>query len=170
MSRDQWLTGLYQCHLMPKGSMQLNYNVLITTPPTKWQEGDVSICVCQSFCPMWPLPMMHWTSLYSPTSATRPGPAGHQTWAITGDLFKLVPLRTLPPGSDLWWWLWSVEAPWIPLFEYQCFIKGAIARSENNLNTTCSVWLNKILASFKYRFVFVSISGHHGFLCSNSIW
>ena len=37
-------------------------------PPTKLREGNVFTEVCLSFWsggrPMWPLPMMHWTSLY----------------------------------------------------------------------------------------------------------
>ena len=45
-----------------------------------------------NLCPIWSLPMMHWTSLYlySPS---------HCNWhlvVITGDLFKLVHLRTYP--------------------------------------------------------------------------
>ena len=81
MSRDQWLTGLYQCHLMPKGSMQLNYNVLITTRQRSCRKVMFPfVSVCQSFCPMWPLPMMHWTPLYSPHLC-------HQTWTSrTSDL------------------------------------------------------------------------------------
>ena len=72
-------------------------------PPTKLWEGNVYTGVCQSFCsagiPMWPLFMMHWTSLYRPPSLTltpdiRPSPTQLVTLVtITGDLFKLVHLR-----------------------------------------------------------------------------
>ena len=71
--------------------------------PTKLGEGNVSSRVCLSTGgPMWPLPRMHWTSLYRPqrpcpphtgpcyASTQGPGPS----WAKTGNLFKLVLLRT----------------------------------------------------------------------------
>ena len=51
-------------------------------PPTKLWEGNVLAGVCLSFCsgrsPMWPLHMMHRTSLYSPPS-TRPDMRSHCT-------------------------------------------------------------------------------------------
>ena len=62
---------------------------------------------CLSFCsevPMWPLPMMHWTSLYRalPSPHIRPKtPLEQHRGVITGDLFKLVHLMTFP--SDIWW-------------------------------------------------------------------
>ena len=54
----------------------------------KFREGHVFAGVCHSVWgwggPMWPLPMMHCTSLYNPPS--RHGP-----------------LRTGTPASDIWW-------------------------------------------------------------------
>ena len=107
----------------------------------KLWEGNVFNHVCQSVylfkgvgrrVSMWPLPMMHWTSLYraslvlalAPRTRIRygtpwPCPLGHQTWdffpampssqywhlvPITGDLFKIVHMRTPPPTStDICW-------------------------------------------------------------------
>ena len=70
---------------------------------TKLQEGNVFTAVCLfTGGPMWPLPIMHWTSLYKAPDMG-PTPLGHQTWGltvpphcywhlmiITEDLFKLV--------------------------------------------------------------------------------
>ena len=60
-------------------------------PPTKLWKANVFIRVClfTAGVPIWPFPMIQWTSLYSlppqsrqGTSGPSPGPAtpGHQTW------------------------------------------------------------------------------------------
>ena len=81
----------------------------------KFREGNVfshrSICLSvHRNGPMWPLPMVHWTSLYNPSldmgsHCTRALPVT-KVVAITGHLFKLVHLRTPPsPGltsGDYW--------------------------------------------------------------------
>ena len=62
-------------------------------PSTKLQEGNVfsHVCVCLSFHPqggpMWPLPIMHWTSLY------RVLPPCRGTHLCTGPTL----------ASDIWW-------------------------------------------------------------------
>ena len=71
-------------------------------PPTKLQEGNVFICVCLSTgVPMRPLPMMHWTSFYTP-SPLRPSPSlprpKHETW--TPPVPAPLPVTS---GGNHWW-------------------------------------------------------------------
>ena len=100
------------------------YYLHIYHPPTELREGNVFSCVSviwsvhRSGVPMWPLPMMPWTSLYRASSSQtsdlgpscpqyldiRPGnptsPSLCCYWhlvAITGDLFKHVHLRNPLP-------------------------------------------------------------------------
>ena len=79
------------------------------------------VSVCHSVhrgVPMWPLPMMHWTSLYR-----APFPPGPNSGPWTSDLgpLALVPLLVIfgghqwrpiqncwfedTPGNNIWWWL-----------------------------------------------------------------
>ena len=65
------------------------------------------LCVCQSVCPgegmgllMWPLPTMHWTSLYRHETWDHP-PHYYHLVAITDDLFKIVHSRT--PTHRYWY-------------------------------------------------------------------
>ena len=83
-------------------------------PPTKLREGNVFSRVCLSFCPqgvgpMWPLPMMQWTSLYSPNCSS----PTLCTWDLTGQ----GPSHTVqtcslqdPPQPHLCWHLVAIEA------------------------------------------------------------
>ena len=63
---------------------------IVLLPPHQWSSGkvmfsQVSVILFEGGgAPMWPLPMMHCTSLYNPPS--RHGP-----------------LRTGIPASDIWW-------------------------------------------------------------------
>ena len=106
-------------------------------PPTKLRKGNIFSCVCSSFCPqgdpMWPLPMLHWTSPYRNPSAC---PHAHfQTWdmephcivthppppdpasldmgpcctriLVTSGGQDWIPVQTCPPedppSRDIWW-------------------------------------------------------------------
>ena len=79
-------------------------------PPTKLRVGNVSlVSIWWQGVPMWPLTMLHWTLLYSPHPQTSDhrtwDPTPHHKWllvATTGDLFKLVNLRTHHPTH--WYW------------------------------------------------------------------
>ena len=57
---------------------------------------------CHTGVPMWQLPMISWTLLYSPTPLLGIRPCYWHLVAIGGDLFKLVYLRTAP--SDILCW------------------------------------------------------------------
>ena len=97
-------------------------------PPTKLCKGNEfsRICLLVSSSvqggPMWPLPMMYWTSLYRnpplalqlPTHAgshqTRtpsPGPSFPLLVTSGGPDWRLVQTCSLdePPGADIWWLL-----------------------------------------------------------------
>ena len=104
-----------------EGNIKSVYYLHIYHPPTELWEGNVFSCMCLSSglspranVPMWPLPMMPWTSLYRASSSQtsdlgptcpqfldiRPGnpsiPSLCCYWhlvAIIGDLFKHVRLR-----------------------------------------------------------------------------
>ena len=117
--------GGYDLNTFPWNKLHLK----LYFPPTNLREGNVFSHVCPSFCSqegsLWPLPMMHWTSLYrSPGPSLGPKALPHETslernpiqpqsplgmgphwtgtpckWymvAITLDLFKLVHLSTSP--------------------------------------------------------------------------
>ena len=66
----------------------------------------LSVILSTGRCPMWSLPMIHWTSLDSPS----PSPGTSLTWDLTvqGYLPQPPPLDmgphcTVPPSSDIWW-------------------------------------------------------------------
>ena len=69
-------------------------------------------------CPMWPLSMMHWTSLWRVHSCPTSLPSGHCTSHYRDTLHPQLQslsapsgretssYRDLPPSSDIWWpWL-----------------------------------------------------------------
>ena len=84
-----------RCHLNFDIRSNFYYIFLIgfiTTPPTKLRGGNVLIHACLSVClsfhrrgPMWPLPMMHYNSLF-----TGPPPYGHGTWGTPHQCWHLV--------------------------------------------------------------------------------
>ena len=76
-------------------------------PPTKLGEGNVLTRVCLSVHrgrrgAMWPLPVIHWTSLYRPSPWPRPCSS---TWDLTvrGCLWTLGLTVQGPLTSDIWW-------------------------------------------------------------------
>ena len=89
-------------------------NYLYRTPP---KLLDVFTGVCLLFClgegvPMWPFPMMHWTSLYRAPIGPSPSPSRHGTqlpdpspsdiwWSL--DVFIRPHCIGPPTGTDIWW-------------------------------------------------------------------
>ena len=74
--------------------------------------SQMSVCHSVQGGPMWQLPMIHWTSLYTLLQTWDLTPQGLPLqWhlvAITEDLFKLVHFRTSPPHQ--YWHLVTIEA------------------------------------------------------------
>ena len=68
---------------MKDWSLQGRWDLHIYRPPTKFREGNV-FSRAMSFClgggPMWPLPMMHWSSPYKDPIGLIPPSA---TWDLT---------------------------------------------------------------------------------------
>ena len=109
---------MFKCLLTIRG----RYEFLL--PPNKVPgkscfQSYLSVCLFMGDGTMWPLPMMHWTSLYPPPPCThththvQPCPLSgqgnlqeHVTCYLTGqdpfrgDLFKLVHFRTPPASAD----------------------------------------------------------------------
>ena len=111
-------------------------------PPMKLMDGNVFGHVCPSFCPqrvpMWPLPMIHCTSLYRPTGTSLPlsrhgtslhrnlpAPSRHGTswYREPPQLSPPLPhiwrpslhtcsnlFTTGSPSADIWWLLKQVES------------------------------------------------------------
>ena len=100
-------------------------------PPTKLQEGNVFTCVClftgRNGVPIWPLPMMHWTSLYRPPGLGL-GLGSHV--GCQG--------RGVGPGGG--GWDWGTRAGGL-YSEVQCIVGNGILM-ECFLITTCkwSLW------------------------------
>ena len=77
-------------------------------PPTKLRKGNVFSCVCLFVhgggVPMWPLPMMHWNSLYR--DIPQPHPSRPWVWDLTvqGHPTRNIRWPTLETCSTLLTW------------------------------------------------------------------
>ena len=117
-------------------SARIHVSILYYRPPTKLREGNVftRVCVCLSNMgrggPMWPIFIMHWTSMYSPpsrhgTSLDRDpqpplGTSGGNHW---------IPVQTCSlqgissSGAAIWWLLKLVRSvQWVVCILLECFI------------------------------------------------
>ena len=103
--RLEW--GMELIGLKHMNSMRQVWHLAYHRSPKKLREGYLSIqcvSVCPQEGPIWPLPMLHWTSLYralpSPPYVQRPPPP---TPTLAPSRHRTLLYSPLPPANDIWW-------------------------------------------------------------------